>query len=196
MSTFNFRQVSAAIYIIILFLVACSVTSEETVQEQTAEARPLTERRGTGTEESLSSPPPEASAATPQQVDATVSKHRYRAGETVRFTISHHSDRPVYYFEGGCTWPFIVQLEGEDETQLAINITEEEIPLQQLAAGETFSCEWNQIAWRTEDVRFSQVPPGHYQVKFPYVSEETDVGSGDKWKEAGQVDARQDRLMD
>ena len=45
MSTSDFRQVSAAIFIVTLILVACSVTTEDTAQEQTAGERQLTEVR-------------------------------------------------------------------------------------------------------------------------------------------------------
>jgi hypothetical protein len=173
-------------------LAACSVSNGGTTRQETEEPLQSSATPLSDTAETVSTPIAAGEPIRGNEVEVTVDKSAYHAGERLRFTITNHTDRFISYREGGCGWPFIVRLEGEDEVQLAINITEEEIPLRQLAAGETLSCDWNQIAWwntgETGIMRFRtmngshQVPPGQYQVKFPYVLEEEDLAfSGDTW---------------
>jgi hypothetical protein len=166
---------------VIFLLVACSVTNGGTTQQETGEPLQPSETPMSDTAETVSTTIATGAPIRGNEVEVTVDKTIYQAGERVRFTITNYGDRPVYYGAGMCSWPFIVRLEDGSEVVLAINTTDEMIPTYLLEPGETLSCTWDQHAFSTEDGN-RQVPPGQYQVWFPNAFEEEDLGfRGDTW---------------
>jgi hypothetical protein len=170
---------------VIFFLTACSVTNGGTTQQETEEPLQSSGTPLSGTAETDSTAIATGEPIRGNEVEVTVDKTIYQAGETVRFTITNYGDRRVYYGAGHCDIPFIVRLEDGSEVVLMIYILEEEIAVSLLEPGQTMSCTWSQRAFG-EGGYFGnrQVPPGQYQVWFPNALEEEDMGSGDTWEVA------------
>jgi hypothetical protein len=181
----SWLTVSVVLTVIVL-LAACSVTNGGTTQQETEEPLQSSATPLSDTAETVSTAIAAGEPIRGNEVEVTVDKTVYQAGERVRYTITNHGDRPVYYGAGHCDIPFIVRLEDGSEVVLMIYILEEEIPMLRLEAGETLSCTWSQHAYSTEGGKFAmrQVPPGQYQIRLPNVLEEEDMGSGDTWEVA------------
>jgi hypothetical protein len=181
----SWLTVSVVLTVIVL-LAACSVTNGGTTQQETEEPLQSSATPLSDTAETVSTAIAAGEPIRGNEVEVTVDKTVYQAGERVRYTITNHGDRPVYYGAGHCDIPFIVRLEDGSEVVLMIYILEEEIPMLRLEAGETLSCTWSQHAFGEEGYFGNrQVPPGQYQVWFPNAFEEEDLAfGGDTWEVA------------
>lgn len=123
---------------------------------------------------SLSSgPTQERGMATGDQMEITVSQDIYQAGEEVTFAITNRSDQVLYYVYGGCGWPTIRKVDGDDLTPLVTQRIESVPHPTEVGPGETHICSWDQRVWQDPDrqgpARFAYyierapVPPGQYQ---------------------------------
>jgi hypothetical protein len=166
---------------VIFLLAACSVTNGGTTQQETGEPLQPSETPLSDTAEAVSTAIATGEPIRGNEVEVTVDKTIYQAGERVRYTITNYGDRRVYVGAGTCDIPFIVRLEDGSEVVQAIYLLDEEIATNLLEPGQTMSCTWDQYAFSTEEGN-RQVPPGQYQVWFPNAFEEEDLGfRGDTW---------------
>jgi len=131
------------------------------------------------------SPGPTQERGTPtgDQMGITVSRDVYRTGEEITFRITNHSDQVLYYVYGGCGWPTIRKVDGDDFTPLVTQRIESVPHPTEVGPGETHTCSWDQRVWQDPDregpARFATyierapVPPGQYQfVLVTYVDRE------------------------
>ncbi len=124
-----------------------------------------------------------------KQVDIVISKHIYRPGEEVMFSITNNSANTIYY-TFGCSRPLIYKVEGEDLIALATDILESIPDLTALRAGQTNACRWDQKAWqdpvregRARFLHYNElvfVPSGQYRFWLNYYLDESEVDLSEK----------------
>lgn len=108
-------------------------------------------------------------------VTVSVGKLEYALGEPVDLTITNSSEAPIYTY-ANCGEPPVWWVHGNWINPLVMRITEEWIPAQPLAPGESWSCTWQQESYDTLPPgaeRFGSdrdlaVPPGTYQLRLIY----------------------------
>jgi hypothetical protein len=120
----------------------------------------------------------EQDAGSGDEMTITVSRETYRSGEDVAFTITNRSDQVLYYVYGGCGWPTIRKMDGNDLTPLTTWRVESVPHPTEVGPGETHICSWDQRVWQDPDrqgpARFAYyierapVPPGQYQFVLVY----------------------------
>ncbi len=123
------------------------------------------------------------------QVRLDTSKSMYGRGEQIEYVAVNDLERTIFYV-GGCSWPIIQKVEGEDAVYMVTNRLESTPPVRELKPGENLRCSWDQEAWQDPDregcsrfqhyVQLALVPSGHYRFAFCYSLDRSDARCNEK----------------